>query len=1272
MKNYTVYHLHDYTSNCNGFADSCTSYEDYVKMAKKCDMSSIAFSNHGGIYDWVKKKQLCDKAKIKYIHGIELYMCINLEDNNRGYHIGLYAKNLQGVKELNSLISLSTSKGKNEDKTDRHFYYNPRISLKELMNTSDNIIITTACLKSALWQLTLNINNTDNENEKLKYTYYRDGFLKWLSKNKHRCFLEIQYHNMDSQIQYNKLLYEWSRIYNIPLIAGTDTHSSSDYKAECRLVLQKSKNKVKDEKDSKKNKKNKINNTEEIEIEEQIQEGDEYEKDFDLTWKNYEQLVEVFEIQNSLPEEVYLEAIQNTNRFSDMIENFELDRKFKYPDLYGDNVSQIFKNKIFEKYNQKVKNNIIDKSNKRYTDNIIEEFSAFKTQGMESFLLFMSELVDYCNNNNIPYGFCRGSVGGSTIAYILDIIDLDPVKWNTVFSRFCNASRVSLADIDIDFAPKDREKVYKFIMKRFGLNKTAYIAQFGTLQDRGVIDVLTKGLDYDDLDLVAKIKDEFEKIFSEYSKIIQAEVNLEELDTEKSSIDFDNHNIYIERIRDKKEIISANKLYQDFQNLKNNNKKLFYYFDGLKGTIISKGHHPAGMIGSPVTLNDNLGMFYDGGDENFPVAQCAMKAVDSLNFVKFDILGLKAIGVMKDAYGYIKSNYLKSYEINWFDKNVWEDMKKSRIGVFQFEGDYAFSLLKEFNPQKINDMSMINAAIRPSGKSYRDKLIAKEFNKNPSNEIDELLKPNNGFLIYQEDTIKFLTEICGFTGAEADNIRRCVDENTIITMGNGDIKKIKDIIVGEKVISVNKHGVSESKTVKNVFKNGIKDVYRITTLHGIELVATKEHKVCTQNGYKCVKDLSIEDLIMSLEADLNYTHLRVKDIQHIGTSNVYDIEVEDNHNYIANGLVVHNCIGKKDTKGLNEQLPKILDGYCKVSKQSREIAEEEAKAFLKIIEDSSEYQFGYNHSTGYSMVGYACTRLRTYYPVEFVTAYLNNADKKEQIQMGTELAKEKGITIKPIEFGHSIDEYTFYKEKNEIYKGINSIKYCNKQIANELYELAKNNKYNNFITLLKDIKSKTSVNSRQLKILTILGFFNKFGKNKKLLDCIDIFDKFCNVKQINKNKMQELKLNESLLIKYSKKETTSLYKEIDNLGLINELISKIENKNLSVKEQVKFEKEYLEYVEYINTEAGSKFYIVIEYETYKDKTKPYVKLRQIKTGDEFKTKIKDGNIFMENPFELYSILKVTEFKTQKKTKNVGGKWMKTDEDEEILFKYEVY
>ena len=782
-KKYTVYHCHTDYSNANGYADSCTNFKDYIKLAQKQGMKALAFSEHGNIFDWIKKKQECDKAGIKYIHGVELYVCTSLQEDDRGGHIGLYARNWDGVLELNKLVSIATNKGIEEDKSDRHMYYNPRISLEELMNTSDNIIVTSACLASPL-------NKWDTDEKKV----YFQTLVKWMVKNKHRCFFEIQYHNCENQVLYNQKLYFYSKKTGVPLIAGTDTHSSSAYKAECRKILQIYKDSFYGEED-----------------------------EFDLTWKTYDELVAAFKTQNSVPENVYLEAINNTNVLADMVEDFKLDKTFKYPTLYGDNVKEQWKQLIYYSFAEKKKNgelrlpSIIKKeceqffaqhpevSNdeaereiyetyqtnyqwslnttdeealNQYKSKIIEEFKVMCKLGMESFMMFMSELITWAKNNGIPCGTGRGSVCGSMIAFITNITDVDPLVWNTVFSRFCNEDRISLGDIDVDFAGEDREKVYQYIIDRFTPEKTAYIAAFSTLQDRGCIDALAGGLGYKDLDKVMEIKNKFDEYYSGYNKIVQEEVNTEELiengETESSAISFDNHKIYMQHIANdkaKKQLDNIKKLYDS---LIGENQDLFYYLDGLKGTIVAKGTHPSGIIGSPITLADNIGLFYKDGDGNMPVSTCAMKAVDSLNYVKFDILGLKTVGIIKDACAYAGIQYPKAAKLNWNDLKVWHNMITAQQGVFQFEGDYAFALLKDFRPNTINHMSMVNAALRPSGKSYRDRMIAGEHNENPSKEIDDLLASNNGYLIFQEDTIKFLTDICDFTGSAADTTRRAI------------------------------------------------------------------------------------------------------------------------------------------------------------------------------------------------------------------------------------------------------------------------------------------------------------------------------------------------------------------------------------------------------------------------------------------------------------------------------------------------------------------
>lgn len=199
--------------------------------------------------------------------------------------------------------------------------------------------------------------------------------------------------------------------------------------------------------------------------------------------------------------------------------------------------------------------------------------------------------------------------------------------------------------------------------------------------------------------------------------------------------------------------------------------ELFYYMDGLLDTKVSQSVHPAGMVISPITLDDNYGFFDKDGDNClFMDMECAHET----GLAKYDFLVLKTVQVIRDTCRYIGTSYPKTYEVDWDDQEVWEDMLKSPAGLFQFEGKFAHDSLRKFKPKSIFDMSLVTACIRPSGESYREDLLGRRVHHNPSEMIDELLADNLGYLIYQEDTIKFLQQICGLSGSEADNVRRAI------------------------------------------------------------------------------------------------------------------------------------------------------------------------------------------------------------------------------------------------------------------------------------------------------------------------------------------------------------------------------------------------------------------------------------------------------------------------------------------------------------------
>ncbi len=323
----------------------------------------------------------------------------------------------------------------------------------------------------------------------------------------------------------------------------------------------------------------------------------------------------------------------------------------------------------------------------------------------------------------------------------------------------------------------------------------------------------------------------------------------------------------------------------------------------------------------------------------------------------------------------------------------------------------------------------------------------------------------------------------------------------------------------------------------------------------------------------------------------------------------------------------------------------------------------------RIVMDAAHYSFNASHSLSVAIDSLYGAYLKANYPIEYFTVVLSiyNNDMEHTANLVSELPYF-GIKLMPVKFGKSSSGYAIDKKNNTIYKGISSIKYCNSKIADELMELLKN-KYISFIELLDDIKNKTSLNSRQLFILTGLNFFSEFGNNKYLMSIIKIYDKFADIKQVKKSKLNELGLNDSLIKKYSNKETAALYKDINNIELIKELINTIEDKPMGIIEYIKFEKEYLEYITYKNENANEKYYIIIDFK--QGKYAPRFTARNIKTGKEIKSRVKKSKMFKEYPFNLYSVLKIKEFDKDFKRKYVNGEWIVTNEIEDILNDYEV-
>lgn len=367
--------------------------------------------------------------------------------------------------------------------------------------------------------------------------------------------------------------------------------------------------------------------------------------------------------------------------------------------------------------------------------------------------------------------------------------------------------------------------------------------------------------------------------------------------------------------------------------------------------------------------------------------------------------------------------------------------------------------------------------------------------------------------------------------------------------------------------------------------------------------------------------------------------------------------------------IIKKISKKKFTPEAKESLRlELLEGY-----QKNLGTQEGFNEVWQVVDDAARYSFNAAHAVSVAYDSIYGAEAKEHHPLEYYTVVLNQyqSDNEKTSRIISEL-DYFGIHIENIKFGKSKNEYTFDRDTNTIYKSISSIKYCNEIMANELYELAQNNSYDNFIDLLVDIKHKTSVNSRQLQILTILNFFSDYGNNKKLLQIIELFEKLYDRKQIKKSDIDSLGIDRNIFEGCYDTETPKMYKDLHMDNYIKCISENIENESLSIKEQIKYEQEYLEYIIYTNPKAPKNMFYVVECKFYKDKTKPYLILYNLRTGDTLKTKITSGKKFVEKPFAEGNVLNILEFREKNKMKMIAGTWTKTSEKEKIVTEWDVY
>jgi DNA polymerase III subunit alpha len=726
-------HLHNHTQY--SILDGASKINDLFRRSVELDMNAVAMTDHGNMYGVMDFVMNSKKYGVKPIIGVETYVARNafdkksgLEDRS-GYHLILLAKNFAGYKNLIKLVSRSFTEG---------FYYTPRIDKNWLKGNTEGIIASSACLGGEIPKMILTKGVEEAEKS---LQFYLDHF-------GNDFYLEMQNHGIPEQVEVNKALHTMSQKYGVKLLATNDVHfvMKDDYEAHKLLIA--------------------INTGKDINEDTLHYTGNEY-------LKSYEEMHDRFK--------EFPEALANSVLISDSIEKFELERKvimpvFPIPESFQDD-------------DEYLKHISYEGAKERYveiTDEVKEridfELEVIKNMGFAGYFLIVSDLIKAARENDVLVGPGRGSAAGSAIAYVVGITNIDPLKYNLLFERFLNPERISMPDIDIDFDDAGREKVFEYVINKYGRDKVAQIVTFGTLGSRSSIRDVARvlGADLSTADRIAKLIPEGTEMTIEKAL--------------KESPDF-------------KSILEKG-TEMEVRIIENAKK--------LEGLIRQTGVHACGtIIGRDALMNDVP--LARAKDSDLPVTQYEGSLVEAAGMLKMDFLGLKTLSIMKSASEIIKArhNFEVVYDdIPLDDPKTFELFQRGdTIGIFQFESPGMRKWLSLLKPTHIEDLIAMNALYRPGPMEFIQLFVDRKNGvkklEYPHELLEPILKDTNGIMVYQEQIMQAAQILGGYTLGSADILRRAMGKKKTEEMAKQravfleGAKRLHDIdaVVGNRIFS---------------------------------------------------------------------------------------------------------------------------------------------------------------------------------------------------------------------------------------------------------------------------------------------------------------------------------------------------------------------------------------------------------------------------------------------------------------------------------------
>jgi DNA polymerase-3 subunit alpha len=735
MSKFVHLHTHSHYSLLDGLG----KVDEILDRAKELGMDAMALTDHGNMHGAVEWCVMAKDRGIKPIVGCEMYIAKNMHshgnspDDKHRYHLTLLVQNEVGYKNLMKLVTMANLEG---------FYYKPRIDKEALKKHSEGLIALSGCHGG---EVPSAASNGDKKKAKALALEYAEIF------GKDNFYLELQDHpKSKDQNLINETLIKIGKELGIGVVATADIHYVNKEDAPVQDVLLC------------------------IQMNRKVYEKDRMNlMDYDLSIRTPEEMERAF---SHIPE-----AIENTKKIAKRC-NFEVKlgetQLPVYPLPKGETADSHLRKMTLTGLKSHYKEEEITQEHR---DRMEYELDIIKTTGYSAYFLIVQDFINWARSQGIVVGPGRGSAAGSFVSYLIGITNIDPIKYHLLFERFLNPERVSMPDVDIDFADDRRDDVLDYCREKYGKDHVAHIITFGTMAARAAIRDAGRalGLPYDFCDKTAKL-------IPMFSSMEEALEDVTELKT-----------LYKKNPEAQKLIDSAKR---------------------LEGVCRHASVHACGVVITPKPVSEYTPMQRVAGHDEY-VTQYSSSTktsyVEKIGLLKMDFLGLKNLTIIQNALKIIKKIHgveIDIEKVTLDDKETFELLQNGQTtGVFQLESSGMKRYLKLLKPTVFEDIVAMVALYRPGPMEWIPDFIDGKHGKKKIEyvhpKLEPILKDTYGVAVYQEQVMRIARDLAGFSMGEADVLRKAMGKKILELIKEQKIKFIEGCV---------KNGISE-KIAKQVF-----------------------------------------------------------------------------------------------------------------------------------------------------------------------------------------------------------------------------------------------------------------------------------------------------------------------------------------------------------------------------------------------------------------------------------------------------------------------